>query len=134
MTFDKHFWMRALEDIFMSGGPNAANIRRVSVRLGVCIATIKRWILAYSLHGLEGPQRVRQRTTYENRLQALHLDFAIARYEENPTYYYKEVCILILAHFGVHYNKQQLCDALHGRGITRKVYYYNIIKCYSRFR
>ena len=74
MTFDKHFWMRALEDIFMSGGPNAANIRRVSVRLGVCIATIKRWILAYSLHGLEGPQRVRQRTTYENRLQALHLD------------------------------------------------------------
>ena len=124
MTFDKHHRIRALREIFTRPGGAASfqNIEQVAIMLGVSSRTVSRWAYEYLHHGKIEPSRKRRRIRYDNRVESLHLDFAQDLLYRFPTLYYKEICEEVRAHFHVIYCKQQMCDALHGRGITRKVY------------
>ena len=125
MTFDKHYRIRALREIFTrpGGAGSLRNLEEVATLLEISSITVYRWVQDYINHGTIEPSRKRSRTTFDNRVQSLHLDFAQQLLFILPTLYYREVCDEIQLRFNVTYNKQQMCDGLHGRGITRKVCY-----------
>ena len=123
MTYDHHWWVGTIEFCALYNfscvimEQCAASMKPLN---GPCYQTIQVWCLAWLNHGKIGPSRKRTEKGWR-RVLSVHLELAKNILDDVPTTYYEELCAQIAINYGVLYNKQQMCDALHAAGCTRKV-------------